>query len=115
MLNQLGQFALPVSDADRSESFYGETLGLTELFRFGDLVFFDCGGVRLMLEQSSQPGVFLVLLLEAWSLGVLLMPLGQLLLPGSLLRLLPGLHGLRVNPVILLLVLVNLLLERPIL
>ena len=49
-----GQFALPVSDVDRAESFYGQVLGLTKLFRFGSLVFFDCGGVRLMLEGSSN-------------------------------------------------------------
>jgi methylmalonyl-CoA/ethylmalonyl-CoA epimerase len=53
-LSALGQIALPVSDADRAEDFYGNTLGLPKLFRFGDLVFFDCGGVRLMLEGNSK-------------------------------------------------------------
>lgn len=53
-LGTLGQIALPVSDADRSEHFYGELLGLPKLFRFGTLVFFDCGGVRLMLEGSGK-------------------------------------------------------------
>ena len=53
-LSALGQIALPVSDADRAEAFYGEKLGLPKLFRFGHLVFFDCGGVRLMLEGNSQ-------------------------------------------------------------
>jgi len=52
-LSALGQIALPVSDADRADAFYGEKLGLPRLFRFGDLVFFDCGGVRLMLEGNS--------------------------------------------------------------
>lgn len=58
-LSRIGQIALPVSDADRAEAFYGATLGLKKLFRFGDLIFFDCAGVRLMLEgrpQSVQPG-----------------------------------------------------------
>ncbi|HZH44604.1 MAG TPA: VOC family protein [Lysobacter sp.] len=50
----LAQVALPVSDADRAETFYGEVLGLPKLFRFGTLVFFDCGGVRLMLEGSAK-------------------------------------------------------------
>jgi methylmalonyl-CoA/ethylmalonyl-CoA epimerase len=54
-LAQLGQIALPVSDADRSEAFYGGALGLPKLFRFGNLVFFDCAGVRLMLERSAKP------------------------------------------------------------
>ena len=52
-LSALDQIALPVSDADRADAFYAEKLGLPRLFRFGDLVFFDCGGVRLMLEGNS--------------------------------------------------------------
>ncbi|MCW5941627.1 MAG: VOC family protein [Fimbriimonadaceae bacterium] len=57
MLSALGQIALNVTDADRSERFYGETLGLPKLFRFGDLVFFDCAGVRLMLEGTAKESV----------------------------------------------------------
>lgn len=53
-LSALGQVALPVSDADRAEAFYAEKLRLPKLFRFGQLVFFDCGGVRLMLEGNGQ-------------------------------------------------------------
>ncbi|WP_342115729.1 VOC family protein [Pseudoduganella sp. OTU4001] len=58
-LSRIGQIALPVSDANRAEAFYGGTLGLKKLFRFGELVFFDCAGVRLMLEgrpKTVQPG-----------------------------------------------------------
>jgi methylmalonyl-CoA/ethylmalonyl-CoA epimerase len=51
-LGPVGQIALGVADADRSEAFYGEVLGLRKLFRFGGLVFFDCGGVRLLLDQG---------------------------------------------------------------
>lgn len=54
-LGRVGQIALHVSDADRAERFYGQTLGLKPLFRFGDLVFFDCDGVRLMLEGGHEP------------------------------------------------------------
>jgi methylmalonyl-CoA/ethylmalonyl-CoA epimerase len=56
-LNQLGQIALAVSNTDRSEAFYEETLGLRKLYRYGDLVFFDCAGVRLMLSppENGQP------------------------------------------------------------
>lgn len=57
MLRAFGQIALSVTDADRSERFYGETLGLRKLFRYGDLVFFDCAGVRLMLEGASKERV----------------------------------------------------------
>jgi methylmalonyl-CoA/ethylmalonyl-CoA epimerase len=53
-LSTLGQIALPVTSADRAEQFYGEALGLPKLFRFGDLVFFNCGGVRLMLEGGKN-------------------------------------------------------------
>jgi len=49
-MSAIGQIALHVTDADRAEAFYRDTLGLTSLYRFGELVFFDCGGVRLMLE-----------------------------------------------------------------
>jgi methylmalonyl-CoA/ethylmalonyl-CoA epimerase len=54
-LNQLGQIALPVTDVDRAEAFYEKALGLRRLYRFGDLSFFDCAGVRLMLEKSANP------------------------------------------------------------
>ena len=40
-ISHLGQVALGVSDVDRAEAFYGTTLGLTKLFRFGDLAFFN--------------------------------------------------------------------------
>jgi len=29
--------------------------GLRKLYRFGDLAFFDCAGVRLMLEKAEAP------------------------------------------------------------
>jgi catechol 2,3-dioxygenase-like lactoylglutathione lyase family enzyme len=53
-LSQLGQVSLTVDDVDVAERFYGETLGLRKLFRFGDLVFFDCAGVRLFIEKSNS-------------------------------------------------------------
>ena len=53
-LGPIGQIALHVSDADRAERFYRDTLGLPLLFRFGNLVFFDCAGVRLMLEGGHE-------------------------------------------------------------
>ncbi len=52
-LNQIGQIALAVSNTDAAEAFYG-SLGLRKLYRYGDLVFFDCAGVRLMLSPPSD-------------------------------------------------------------
>jgi methylmalonyl-CoA/ethylmalonyl-CoA epimerase len=54
-LNQIAQIALPVIDTDRAEAFYDNVIGLRKLFRFGDLSFFDCCGVRLLLEKVKDP------------------------------------------------------------
>ena len=53
-LNQIGQVLMLVDDVDTAERFYETTLGLRKLYRFGDLVFFDCAGVRLMVEKSEK-------------------------------------------------------------
>jgi methylmalonyl-CoA/ethylmalonyl-CoA epimerase len=53
-LSHIGQIALPVTDVDRSEAFYKDVLGLPKLYRYGDLTFFDCAGVRLLLEKSKE-------------------------------------------------------------
>ena len=53
-LSQIGQIALAVSDTNRSEAFYEHTLGLRKLYRYGDLAFFDCAGVRLMLSPPEN-------------------------------------------------------------
>jgi methylmalonyl-CoA/ethylmalonyl-CoA epimerase len=52
-LNQLGQVSLTVDDIDKAEEFYGKTLGLRKLYRFGSLVFFDCAGVRLFIDATT--------------------------------------------------------------
>jgi methylmalonyl-CoA/ethylmalonyl-CoA epimerase len=54
-LDHIGQIALAVADVDRAEAFFAETLGLGKLYRFGDLTFFDCAGVRLMVEKAHAP------------------------------------------------------------
>lgn len=51
----VGQVARAVSDAGESERWYRDVLGLKHLFTFGSLVFFDCGGTRLMLSQAEGP------------------------------------------------------------
>jgi methylmalonyl-CoA/ethylmalonyl-CoA epimerase len=50
-LSQIGQIALPVGDVDRAEAFYEKVVGLRKLYRFGNLSFFDCAGVRLLLDK----------------------------------------------------------------
>jgi methylmalonyl-CoA/ethylmalonyl-CoA epimerase len=57
-LTHIAQIALAVSNTDRSEAFYEQTLGLRKLYRYGDLAFFECAGVRLMLappEENAGP------------------------------------------------------------
>ena len=54
-LNQIGQIAVPVRDLDRAVSFYRDVLGMTFLFQAPpQLAFFDCGGVRLMLDVPED-------------------------------------------------------------
>jgi DNA-binding CsgD family transcriptional regulator/catechol 2,3-dioxygenase-like lactoylglutathione lyase family enzyme len=52
-LGPIGQIARGVSDLPAAERFYRDVLGLTHLFTAGKLAFFDCGGVRLMVEDRS--------------------------------------------------------------
>ena len=56
-LNQLGQIGLPVDDVDKAEQFYAQALGLRKLYRYGNLLFFDCVGVRLLLEKTEGAAV----------------------------------------------------------
>ena len=52
-LGPLGQVARSVTDIAAAQQWYGEVLGLTHLYTFGNLAFYDCGGVRLFLEQGG--------------------------------------------------------------
>ena len=54
-LSRIGQIAISVSDTDRAEAFYERALGLNKLYRFGDLVFFDCAGMGLMIGKAEDP------------------------------------------------------------
>jgi len=54
-IKRLGQVAIPVKDVERATAFYRDVLGLPFLFRAGQLAFFDCGGVRLMLDRPEKP------------------------------------------------------------
>ena len=54
-LTRIGQIAINAHDVDRATAFYRDVLGLTHLFRAGQLSFFECGGIRLMLDKPEKP------------------------------------------------------------
>ena len=54
-LGTLGQIAVPVKDFERAVEFYRDALGLPFLYQFPPLAFFDCGGVRLLVEVPESP------------------------------------------------------------
>jgi catechol 2,3-dioxygenase-like lactoylglutathione lyase family enzyme len=53
MIGAIGQIARAVDDISRAKAWYSDVLGLPHLYTFGRLAFFDCAGVRLMLEDRS--------------------------------------------------------------
>jgi methylmalonyl-CoA/ethylmalonyl-CoA epimerase len=54
-INQIGQIAIPVSKLERAVAFYRDMLGMRFLFQAPPgLAFFDCGGVRLMLDVPAK-------------------------------------------------------------
>lgn len=53
-LGPLGQISRKVKDINAARIWYGEVLGLKHLYSFGDLAFFDCGGMRLFLSQGDS-------------------------------------------------------------
>jgi DNA-binding CsgD family transcriptional regulator/catechol 2,3-dioxygenase-like lactoylglutathione lyase family enzyme len=53
-MGPIGQISRQVRDVAAARQWYGEVLGLKHLYSFGDLAFFDCGGVRLFLSQTEQ-------------------------------------------------------------
>ncbi|MFC4041192.1 VOC family protein [Dactylosporangium siamense] len=55
-LGGIGQIARHVSDIGRAVDWYGNVLGLTHLYTFGDLAFFDCAGTRLFLSRPEGGG-----------------------------------------------------------
>jgi DNA-binding CsgD family transcriptional regulator/predicted enzyme related to lactoylglutathione lyase len=52
-IGALGQIARAVKDIRAAERFYKEIVGLPHLYTFGNLAFFDCGGVRLFLSEGD--------------------------------------------------------------
>jgi DNA-binding CsgD family transcriptional regulator/catechol 2,3-dioxygenase-like lactoylglutathione lyase family enzyme len=53
-LGPVGQISRTVKDIVAAREWYGSVLGLPHLYSFGDLAFFDCGGLRLFLSQSDE-------------------------------------------------------------
>jgi methylmalonyl-CoA/ethylmalonyl-CoA epimerase len=54
-LGTIGQIATAVKDLDRAVAFYRDRLGMRFLFQAPPgLAFFDCGGVRLMIEVPQD-------------------------------------------------------------
>jgi methylmalonyl-CoA/ethylmalonyl-CoA epimerase len=52
----LGQIAINAKDVERATAFYQDVLGLKLLFKVPPgLAFFECGGVRLMLNHAEKP------------------------------------------------------------
>ena len=53
-LGPIGQISRHVRDFDAAVDWYGKTLGLEHLYTFGQLAFYDCGGVRLMISPPES-------------------------------------------------------------
>jgi len=51
----IGQISVNIYDLERATAFYRDALGLPLLFQAGNMSFFDCGGVRLMLTKAERP------------------------------------------------------------
>jgi len=54
-LGPVGQINRTVKDVAAARRWYEDVLGLPHLYSFGDLAFFDCGGMRLFLSQGDGP------------------------------------------------------------
>jgi DNA-binding CsgD family transcriptional regulator/catechol 2,3-dioxygenase-like lactoylglutathione lyase family enzyme len=63
-LGPIGQISRTVGDIDAARAWYGDVLGLTHLYSFDKLAFFDCGGTRLYLQAADAPGPESVLYLR---------------------------------------------------
>lgn len=53
-LGPIAQVSLYARDVARTEAFYRDKLGLPHVFTFGELMFFDMGGVRLYLHATDE-------------------------------------------------------------
>jgi DNA-binding CsgD family transcriptional regulator/catechol 2,3-dioxygenase-like lactoylglutathione lyase family enzyme len=53
-LGPLGQVSMYARSAPATEAWYRDVLQLPHIFTFGDLVFFDCGGIRLYIHAVGE-------------------------------------------------------------
>jgi DNA-binding CsgD family transcriptional regulator/catechol 2,3-dioxygenase-like lactoylglutathione lyase family enzyme len=53
-LGPLGQVSMYARSAPVTEAWYRDVLQLPHIFTFGDLVFFDCGGIRLYIHAVGD-------------------------------------------------------------
>lgn len=67
-LGKIVQMSLLISDTDRATRFYSDVLGLTHIFTFGQLTFFNVHGLRLYLhevpEEEWKPGSVVYFLVD---------------------------------------------------
>jgi methylmalonyl-CoA/ethylmalonyl-CoA epimerase len=55
-ITRVGQIQVRAHDVERAANFYEKVLGLKLLFKAPPgLAFFDCGGVRLMIDRPEKP------------------------------------------------------------
>lgn len=54
-LEKIAQIAITVDDLARAKDFYQSTLGMKFLFEAGQLAFFKCSDIRLMLTTPEKP------------------------------------------------------------
>src|SRR5262245_21403904 len=52
VLGPIGQISRSVRNIEQSIDWYQNKLGLSHLYTFGKLSFFDCGGTRLYLQEE---------------------------------------------------------------
>lgn len=55
-LGTISQISRTVRNIQEAQRWYGEVLGPNHLYSFGNLAFFDCGGVRLFLSEAEDAG-----------------------------------------------------------
>lgn len=53
-LGAIGQISVTAYDLNRAVAFYRDVLGMKFLFPAGQLAFFDCNGIRLMLAVPDK-------------------------------------------------------------
>jgi DNA-binding CsgD family transcriptional regulator/catechol 2,3-dioxygenase-like lactoylglutathione lyase family enzyme len=55
-LGTISQISRTVRNIQEAHRWYAEVLGLEHLYSFGNLAFFDCGGIRLFLSEAEDHG-----------------------------------------------------------